>query len=478
MKRLLRILAALLLAAPLATADNLPDLGDVSRATLSPQQERAIGNAVMMSIRADRSYYDDPELTQYLNSLGYRLVAASADSSQSFEFFVIKDPTLNAFALPGGFIGVHTGLILAARNESELAGVLAHEIAHVTQHHIARMINRQEQAMLPTLAALAVAILAARSNPQVSQAAIATAQAVTVQNQLDFTREHEHEADRVGIQTLTKAGFDSRGMASFFERLQRSTRLYENNAPTYLRTHPLTSDRIADMENRVASLPYKQVPDSLAFQLMRAKLRAELPPPSQAVTEFETTLKEKRYASETAERYGYAYALYRKKDYARAWDELERLRRNQPVNAILETLAGDILLEEGRLDAAAELYKSALKRYPTYRGLIYGRIEALIRAKRFTEAKLVAEDRAKALPNDSALHSYLSQIHTALGNEFMRHRTLAEAYAVQGNLVAAIEQLQIALKSPGTTDFYQLSMAEARLKQLRAEDAETRQQRK
>lgn len=269
----------LLLCFPFATADDLPNLGDVSQNAMSPLEENKLGEQIMLDIRQDPSYFDDPEVTEYLNNLGYRLVSASPDNTLDFHFFTIRDNTLNAFALPGGYIGVHTGLIVAAQSESELASVLAHEIGHVVQHHLARMLARQQQNTLPTMAALAVAVLAARSNPQVSQAAMATAQAASVQTQLDFTREHEREADRVGLQILSKAGFDTRAMPAFFERLQRASRLYENNAPTYLRTHPLTSERIADIDNRVAEMPYKQVRDSLDFQLLRAKLHALFTPP-------------------------------------------------------------------------------------------------------------------------------------------------------------------------------------------------------
>ena len=240
----------------------------------------------MREIRRDPAYVDDPEIRDYVQSIGYRLVAASGETRQEFEFFVVRDRTVNAFAMPGGFIGVHTGLLLAAQTESEFASVMGHEIAHVLQRHMARQYDAQSKISKMSLLAMALALLAARSNPQVAQAAIVAGQAAPAAVYLNHSREFEREADRLGYQLLDGAGFDTAGMPGFFERLQKATRLYENNAPTYLRTHPLTSERIADMQNRQAGAPYRQRPDSIEFQLVRAKVRATDGTPDEAVTFF------------------------------------------------------------------------------------------------------------------------------------------------------------------------------------------------
>ena len=211
----------------------------------------------------DSSYLDDAELSAYINALGHRLTAVNPEARLDFEFFLVRDNTINAFAMPGGFVGVHTGLLLAAQSESEVASVLSHEVAHVTQHHVARMLGKQSQMSVPSLAALVVALLAARSNPQVAQGAMAAITAGNIQSQLNYSRDFEREADRVGYQTLERSGFDVHAMAMFFERLQKFGRLYENNAPGYLRTHPITSERIADIQNRAHDAPFRQTPDSL-----------------------------------------------------------------------------------------------------------------------------------------------------------------------------------------------------------------------
>jgi len=460
-----------LLSLPAVLADGLPDLGEASQSGFSPQTERRIGEAIMVDVHHDRSLVDDTELTDYLNNLGYRLVASSEGNRQDFEFFVLRDSTLNAFALPGGYIGVHTGLILAAQSESELAAVLAHEIAHVTQHHLARIIAKQEQSMVTTLAALAVAILAARSSPQMANAAMATAQATSIQTQLDFTREHEREADRIGIQTLAQAGFDPRGAVSFFERLQKSSRLYEYNAPEYLRTHPITSERIADLQNRLENKPYRQVPDSLEFQLVRAKLRADEGTPQQAIAHFEEALLEKKYSSEAASRYGLAVALLRAKETARAEQELAQLRKAAAPNAIIENLSARIKVAAGSQDAALAQYQTALRSFPNHRALVYGYAEALLQNRHGNDALKLVGNRLRRFPNDSRLYELQAQGYAMQGKMLLSHQAQAEAYTRQGNLVAAIEQLQLGLKT-GDGDFYQLSIAEARLKALRIEHAE------
>ncbi|MDP1654343.1 MAG: M48 family metalloprotease, partial [Rhodocyclaceae bacterium] len=299
----------LLLPGALLRADGLPDLGELERSGLSVPAERRLGEKIMFEIRRDPAYLDDPEVAGYISQLGQRLAGQTEGARLPFEFFVVRDAMLNAFALPGGYIGMHSGLILAARSESELAGVIAHEISHVTQSHLARIFGQQSQAQMTSLLAMAVAILAARSNPDLAMGAAISGQAAGIQQQLNYSRDFEREADRLGLDLMEKAGYDTRGMASFFERMLQFGRLYENNAPGYLRTHPLTTERITDMENRIAQRPYKQVPDSVEFGLVRAKIKAYDDTPGAAVNDFATQLKSGKYARETDVRFGYAHAL-------------------------------------------------------------------------------------------------------------------------------------------------------------------------
>src|SRR5574340_1713534 len=398
---MLRSLLALTLVIQPVLAADLPDLGEVSRQYFSDQDEQALGRTIMRDVYADPRYLDDPEIETYLNQLGYRLVSVSSLNQRTFNFFVVDAPTINAFAMPGGNIGVHTGLLLAAESESELASVVAHEISHVTQDHIARMIAAQSQSQWPTMAALALALLAARSNPNVASAAIASTQAYSIQNQLNYSRDYEREADRLGYDMLTRADFDPRCMSGFFNRLQRANRFYDSSAPAYLRTHPLTTDRIADMQARSESAPYQQVEDSLDFQLVRARLRAQEGSPPDAVLAARNALKEKRYGSETAARYALVTALTRARQFKEAESEVQKLLSGKQASPMIQQLAAHTALAAGNQALALQRYQAGSAAYPGYRPLQYGHIEALLAAGRNNDA-LTQVDKQLALYLPSA----------------------------------------------------------------------------
>ena len=463
--RLLVFLATLLVAGGAAFASGLPELGEISQAGFSPSQERQLGESIMREIRTDPSYFDDAEATDYINNVGNRIASGAQSGRQDFDFFLIRDSQINAFALPGGFIGINTGLILAAQSESEMAGVVAHEVAHVTQRHIARMIAKQEHSQLTNLAVLAASILLARVDSQAGQAAMMFGQAGLAQSQLNFTRANEREADRIGLQMLEQAGFDPRDMAVFFERLQRASRIYGAGAPSYLRTHPLEYERIADIQGRVATLSYRQVPDSLEFQLVRAKLRAQVESPESAVAFFKASLAERKFLSEAAGHYGLAVSLARTKNYAAAEKEVTALRKLVPASPIVETLACGVMQGAGD-PAALACYREALKTYPTYRALVYDYTDALLQAHQAQAALALIDERLKLISGDYRLYLLKARAHAALNQRLAQHRAQAEAYARNGDIGAAVEQLRIGLKS-GDGDFYQMSSAEARLRELR-----------
>ena len=254
-------------------AHELPELGDISQATLTPYQERQLGLQIMRQIRGDPSYLDDPEIASYLSNLGHKLIANSDEASidQTFEFFAVQDSSINAFALPGGFMGFNSGLIIAAQSESELAAVMSHEIAHVTQKHLARMIAEQKYDWVKSIASLAVAILAARSSAQASQAILVASQASIIQSKLDFTRKHEKEADRIGLNILLDAGFDPQGMPTFFERLQKAGRFHETGAPSapncaLYKENPMMQSRNSRLDWRKNGMAMKPLSAMVTFK--------------------------------------------------------------------------------------------------------------------------------------------------------------------------------------------------------------------
>lgn len=494
MRLIYLIIAASFLFPANTHAHELPDLGDVSQVTITPYQERQIGLQIMRQIRMDPSYLNDTEITSYLNSLGHKLIANSDEASpgQLFEFFALQDSTINAFALPGGFMGFNSGLIVASQSESELAAVMAHEIAHVTQKHLARMISGQKFDLVKQLAALAVAIIASRSNPQIGQAVLVASQASSIQSKLDFTRRHEKEADRIGLSILVDAGFDPQGMPSFFERLQKAGRFHENGAPSYLRTHPITFERIADIQNRTREMTYRQVPDSIDFLLVRAKLRALQGKSLDAVEQFKLRLQEKRFTNEIVERYGYVLALLRDRKNKQADDELENLYQllradssasglinhqlGQPIRiedkdiqagAMIETLAANVKLANGKMEEALTIYRKTLNIYPRHRALIHGYASALLQDQQTATALEFVNKQIQYAQNDVQLYSLLAQCHAALGNKLQKHSAQAEFYFLQGYHKAAVDQLKLALQNDNG-DFYQLSTVEARLKQVQA----------
>lgn len=466
-------LAVTLAISPIALAQqDLPELGDPSQATMSSPQERKLGESVMKEIRLSGGFLSDPEVNGYLNEIGNRLVTAIPGAPFDFEFFAVGDPSINAFALPGGFIGVNTGLILLCQSESELASVLAHEISHVTQHHIARSISKQKDAMLATLAALAAAVVASRSNSsnsgQMTQAAIASAQGIAIQMQINFTRQNEQEADRIGFQRLDAAGFDVTAMATLMERLQRATRFAEGNAPSYLRDHPVTYERIADAQARAQSKPFRQIKDSLDFNMVRALVRSYQGTPRDAILFFEDAITEKKYNDATAARYGLVASLLRAEDFKRALIELATLEKTAPQHPMIEAMAGQVLMQSGQLPQAIARYESALARYPAKMQLVYDYPEALLKNNQPDKAALFVAAQLQHYPADGLLHLLAARSYAALGKEMLQHQHQAEYYAWQGNLPAAVVQFELAVKARDG-DFYQASVAESRLRAVREE---------
>ena len=452
---------------PIALADDLPDLGDVSATVLSPLQEKKIADQIMRDVLSSDEVVADPEINDYIQNLGLRLASNGPDKTQWFNFFVVKDNSINAFAMPGGVVGVHTGLIIAAANESELAGVLGHEIGHVVQHHMARMLAQQKNDRIISMAGMALAILSARANPQLASGAMMASSAGAVQKQLDYTRAHEREADRVGISILESAGFDTNAMSTFFETMQKGTRYVEGSAPTFLRTHPITSERIADVRARVASGHYRSVPYSPEFDYVRAKIIGDLSTPSQAVALFQSNIQEGRYINEIAQHYGLALALLRNNDIPSASRELSWLRANAPNHAFFANLAANIEVAKDNPVGAAKAYQAGLAIYPSSRALIYGYAGHFLRIRQPEKALQLLNEKQTLYPDDAMMYELKAKAYADLGKRLLSHQAQGEAYFRRYNAPKALEQMDLAVKA-GDGDFYQRSIVEARLKDLRA----------
>lgn len=461
----------MLLLPPAGLAQGLPDLGELAQADLPPAVEQRIGQAMLNEYRMSPDFVDDPEIVAYVSRLGQGLAAHVDETYQTFEFFVLSDKTLNAFAMPGGYIGLHTGLITAAESESELAGVLGHEISHVTQRHLARLFNKQNLSSVPMMVAMALALLAARNNSQAAIGGVAAAGAAGMQSQLNYSRDFEREADRLGLRLLDKGGYDVRGMENFFERLQRFGRLYEGNAPGYLRTHPLTTERIADMDNRIQGMTRRTLPDSLELRLVQAKIVAAEGQGRDAVLAFQGMLREKNYRSEAAAWFGLAHAQLRALNVDGAAQALAEVRRLKADSPMVETLAAQVQQRQGDAAAAEETLRQSLKRHPQDRPTSYALIAQLQRMQKHEAALRQVKYDLQHWPNDAQLYFLQAQSYAAMGKSLQQFRSQAEGHVLRGQLVPAIQQLMQAQKVPDG-DFFEHSQVDARLRELKQRQAE------
>ena len=478
-----RITAAITLSAYIALpgavmANGLPELGDASDAVLSAPQERAIGKRIMLEVRADRAFVEDAEIQDYITAIGSRLVGATRsatnDNRRDFEFFVLNDESINAFALLGGFIGIHSGLLLSTTTESELAGVLGHELSHILQRHQSRGADVQRKGLPVQLLGLAAAILAARSNSpsaaQATEAALATSAAIGYQNQLDYSREFESEADRLGIQTMVGAGFDPRGMVGFFERLLLANRHNDGKAPGYLRSHPLTTERIADMQNRLEQMgaaSKRSIPDSQDYRFAQAKLRVMSMGGGDSNGFFREAISQRTILRNRADVYGLALALTRTRDFANAEKELNSIRGGtNTLHPWIENLAAEIKAGQRQWTDALKLYGAAMQTFPQHRALFYGNVEVLYESGQTEAALLQVNERLKNIQDDPRLFELAAKGYEKKNKKLAQHRAIGEAYFRRGNLIGAVEQLQIAVKAKDG-DFYESSSAEARLREMR-----------
>ncbi|WP_168795128.1 M48 family metalloprotease [Paraburkholderia aromaticivorans] len=479
--------------APIVT-QQLPDLGNGGSGSLTPQAERKLGERVMRELRRDPDYLDDWLVRDYLNSVAAKLAAAASalyigGYRPDFDLFAVRDPQINAFSLPGGFIGVNTGLIVATQTESELASVLGHEMGHVLQRHISRMITTGERSSYAALAGLLFGVLAgvlAHSGDLGSAIAIG-GQAYAVDNQLRFSRSAEHEADRVGFLLLAGAGYDPYAMTTFFGRLDRAA-MSDTGIPAYARTHPLTGERIADMEDRARRAPYRQPHQSAEYGFVRARARL-LQDRSRSeygdeISRLRSEIEDRTAVNVAANWYGIAYGQMLLERYDDAAASLASSRaafaageqaeggtsRSSPS---LDVLAADIARRAGRDDEAARLAELAQKRWPQSNAAIDMHIRTLLTLHRFANAQALAQKETRAQPDQPAWWLYLAQASAGAGDALTQHRAMAEKFALEGAWLSAIRQLKDArdLKAIG---YYDLATVDARLHEMESRYKEER----
>ncbi len=456
-----------------AQLDRLPDLGAAGSDEFSGATERRLGESIMRELRADGTVWDDAEFTEYLNRFAARLIATGPARSSQFEFFAVRESSINAFALPGGFIGVHTGLIAVAENESELASVLAHEIGHVTQRHIARMLSQQRQASMMALAGLVLGALAARSSPDAAIGAMSLGDTLATRSMLSFSRDAEREADRIGLDMLREAGFDVRAAPAFFGRLQQVNRYNEGNVPVYVRTHPVTGERMNDLQLRIQDMKPITHRDALEFQLMRARAIAIGSESVDALAAARRQFEQRIAAAHAGARdpapwYGLASVAHASRDWASAEKALARARDTLGRDHVFfQRLGIANSLGGGDLPAAMERSAEALGAHPDNLSLIRLRAQVLIAGGAFREAAGLLREKTATFKGDPELWRLLAEAHQGLGERGLAHKAAAEGYLLQGMRLPAIEQLRLA-RSAGDLDFYNGSIVDVKLREAEA----------
>jgi len=450
--------------------DDLPDIGSPAEAMMTLDDEYQIGRMIVRGLRDQDQILEDPEVTEYVRSIGYRLSSQAHDGAQRFNFFMVRDNTINAFALPGGFIGVNTGLMLETKNESELAGVLAHEIAHVTQRHIARSIAAQSRSSIVSTAAMLAAILvgaAAGGGGDAAMAGMAAAQSLAIQQQISFTRANETEADRVGLGILARSGFNPEGMPDFFETMSRRAGLSEANVPEMLRTHPVTVNRIAETKERAAQIQIEPQPDSLSYAITRERLRVLSTPAGKNPLDYYNATIQNEPDATAAQIYGRALALMMSGKAQQAVPVFQRLRDADPTVLQYHTALGQAQLQAKQDKAALNTLAHARELFPRNVAVTVRYAEALMQLGDPKKAHEILLDLFNVVPPTPEQARLTALAANAAGDVADSYYYMSEYHVMSGDLLLAVNQLQLALAVPKITSV-QRARFQARLEEIQA----------
>ncbi|RMI00036.1 M48 family metalloprotease [Stutzerimonas nitrititolerans] len=453
---------ACLLTTP-AMTNELPSLGDSSSGIVSPEQEHQLGRAWLSLLRGQVQQLSDPLVKDYLERSVYRLAETSQLQDRRLEFVLLDSPQLNAFAAPGGIIGVNGGLFIHAQTEAEYASVLAHELAHLSQRHFARGLEAQQRMQLPLMAAMLAGVVAAAAGAgDAGIAAIVSTQAAAIQAQRRFSRQNEQEADRIGLINLERAGYDPRAMPDMFGRLMRQYR-YDQKPPEFLLTHPVSESRIADTRNRAEQYPDGGVQDSLRYQLMRARIQLK----------FESTpgLSAKRFRAMLSDdpgldaaRYGLALAQIASGQLEDAASNLQPLLEKMPDDATYNLAQIELDITANRLQAAQQRVERLLQLYPGSYPVRQANIDLLSKQNRLDQAERELDKLVEVRRNDPDVWYQVSEIRGLTGNIVGLHEARAEFFALVGDYDQAIEQLDFAKKR--ANNFQMSARIDARQKAL------------
>lgn len=419
-----------------ASAAELPNIGSSSSQVFSLIDEQALGDDYMRQLRAIAPIMNDAEINDYIQHLGFKLVENNANAQdRQFSFFVIRQRSINAFAMPGGYIGIHTGLITRSQTESELASVLSHEIAHVTQRHLARRLELQNQLTIPTLAAFAAAILIATQakNSETGLGAVASAQGLAQQALINHTRSNEAEADRIGIATLYRAGFEPQGAISFFEKMQENSR-YNSNAFEFLRTHPLSRSRITDARLRANEYPTRRVRDPLRYHLIKEKVKALTAKITPVTVDKQTTLFKEGKITTPAQLYGYAIFMIRAKRFDVAEKILKNLRFSNAKQSSYAIALAQLDIERKSPATSIPVIEKLLVQSPGNQALVETLAELYLANSQYNQARELLLSNIHMTEYAPYLLKLLAEAQEGSG-----HRS--EVFETEGNFLLAMGDL-------------------------------------
>jgi predicted Zn-dependent protease len=430
-----------------ALGAELPDFGSPADAALSKSREAQIGRSVMLQLRNAGAIVDDPMLTEYVGTLGSRLSSIANERGQEFNFFVVKDERINAFALPGGFIGLNAGLLLASETESEVAGVLAHEISHVTQRHIARAAYDNQRTSIVSMATMLAALVlgaATDAGGDAMTGIVTASQALAAQRQINFTRANEHEADRVGIDLMAQGGFDPKAMATFFEKLGRRYGGSSQYVPELLLTHPVSAERVAEARDRARQLPGIEYTDGPNYALVKARLRVlTAASPDAALAEFR-----RADGKSIGDRYGLALASMRMSLHDNAERIFRDLIAEYPSVMAFRVGQAEAMAATDSTEGAMKVYAEAVRLFPRNVPLTISYAEALIVAGRASEAHELLLDLLNNVPPTPEQLRLIARAANAEGDTANAYYYMSYYYASIGNLPLAIGQVRMALETP------------------------------
>lgn len=422
----------------------LPEIGVVASDAISIDKEEEIGEILMKQLRSQAPVISDPLMEEYINDIGNRLVVNADNVKFPFKFFLINNPEINAFAFFGGHIGLHTGLIYQANNESELASVLAHEISHVTQRHIARRIAAQQKASPLQMASFLFGALLAVADPEAGIAALSASQAATTQYGINYTRHNEMEADRVGFDMLHKSGFDVSGASSFFGKLVEKSR-GQSRQLAFLRTHPLPESRVADARSRQSFYRKVNLPPSLPFHLVRARVQSRYMYDAEYnIADFSDKMKKTTGTVHKAMRYGLALSLLDNEQAAKAQKVLQPLLNDDPENLYYLDLNTDILIAKGRYDQAIQNLESVATKMPRNRVISLNLANAAIYKGDHDKAIDVLNDYLLVNPGHPLSHQLLIDAYGQSQSFLQMHQTKAEYFVLLAAYPNAIDELHTA----------------------------------